>query len=279
MLEDLMAKGSIRIYDYGIDRRRTMSSTGRCFPFYVMSYLSEGHAVLRLPDREIVQSPHSVIMIPANLKHDHVMLTEEESVFWWWHFDYKAYDSVDLLRLLHLPVVHTVGDAEEFETRFRQYSDSMRLSDSLGTTLFRLASMLEVLGYLLDDMTSTGMGQKALESVPDVFLEILDEVTADDGEPFSLQVLAQRHSMHPTYVSNRFAHYFGIPPVKLRRSLTMKSAAEMLTDGKSVAEIAELLGFSDASSFSRSFRSVMGSPPSAVKKSGGSSVPSALINL
>ena len=102
MLEDLMSKGSIHIYDYGIDRRRSMSSIGRSFPFYVMSYLSEGHAVLRLPDREIDLCPHSVIMIPPLLRHDHIMVREEASVFWWWHFDYKAYDTVDLLRLFHL---------------------------------------------------------------------------------------------------------------------------------------------------------------------------------
>ena len=279
MLKDLMAKGTIRIYEYGIDRRRSMSSTGRSFPFYVMSYLSEGHAVLRLPDREISLPPHSVIMIPPYLRHDHVMIREEESVFWWWHFDYKAYDSVDLLRLLPLPVVHIVSDAAGFETRFRHYSDSMLLSDSVGTTLYRLASMLEVLGYLLDDMMETGAAESAPETVPDVFRAILEEVIADGAEPFRLETLAQRHSLHPTYLSNRFAYYFGVPPVKLRRSLMMKRAAEMLIGGKSVGEAADLLGFSDASSFSRSFKSVMGIPPSAVRKSGADSPPSALINL
>lgn len=277
MLEDLMSKGSIHIYDYGIDRRRSMSSIGRSFPFYVMSYLSEGHAVLRLPDREIDLCPHSVIMIPPLLRHDHIMVREEESVFWWWHFDYKAYDTVDLLRLFHLPVVHTVGDAGEFEARFRQYSDSMRLSDSIGTTLYRLASMLEVLGYLLDDMTPAGAG--ARENVPEVFWKVLEDVTANDEAPYDLKSLARRHNLHPTYLSNRFSSLFGVSPMKLHRSLMMKRAAELLTGGKSVGEAAELFGFGDASSFSRSFKSVMGVPPSAVRKGDSGSAPSALIHL
>ncbi|MBR0144173.1 MAG: AraC family transcriptional regulator [Clostridia bacterium] len=53
----------------------------------------------------------------------------------------------------------------------------------------------------------------------------------------------------------------------------------MLAGGKTVSEVAEHFSFTDASSFSRSFKNVTGSSPSSVRKSRISSVPPALINL
>jgi len=88
--EELMAQASIKIYEYGIIRRDNMMTKGRVCPFYVMSYLSEGTAVLRVHDEEIPLPPHSVVIIPPNVEHDHYMTKHESSTFWWWHFDYKG---------------------------------------------------------------------------------------------------------------------------------------------------------------------------------------------
>lgn len=280
MLQDLITRASIRIYDYGIDRRRSMSSLDRVFPFYVMSYLSEGHAVLRIPDREIALEPQSVIIIPPGLRHDHVMLEEEESVFWWWHFDYKVYDAIDLLRLFRLPIVHTVRDKKLFEDLFRQYSDAMLLPDSIRNTLFRMASTLEVLGNLLGELEAEGSGEDALSPVPKVFRDILSDVVSGADAPLELGTLAQKYNMHPTYLSNRFSFHFGIPPIRLHRSLMMEHAGELLKSReKTVSETAEALGFADVSSFSRAFKAVTGFSPSAVRESGESPRGMVRINL
>ena len=265
MLEELFARASIKIYDYGIHRRREMSSTGRVFPFYVMSYLSRGHAVLRVPGREIELSPRSVIMIPPGVPHDHVMARAEESVFWWWHFDYKVYDAVDLLALFRLPLVHTVEDNDRFEALFRQYNDAIDLPDSIPNTLFRMASTLEVLGNLLEEL----MGDDAREGispVPKVFLDILSDVVSCVGKPLELSSLASKYSMHPTYISNRFTSYFGVSPIRLHHRLMMENAKELLKRReKTVGEAAEMLGYSDVSSFSRAFKTAWGVSPAAVR--------------
>jgi len=263
----MMAHASIRIYDHGIDRRSEMMSMGRSFPFYVMSYISEGRAFLRVPDRKIELFPGSVIMIPPNVVHDHYMTESIPSTFWWWHFDYKVYDVIDLLRMFELPLVHRVEDTGRFEVLFREYSQAMQLHDSMRNTTHRLACILEVLGNLLEEMTGGQCADGGYSSIPGVFIEMAEMIMYGSG-PLDLKFFAEKYNMHPTYISNRFSEIFGVSPIRLYRRMRMQKAQRLLESGeKSVGEVAELLGFSDVSAFSRAFKSYAGHPPSEMKKS------------
>lgn len=48
----MIDNATVQIYEYGIDRQTYMNHTNRIFPFYVMSYISEGAALLRIGNKE-----------------------------------------------------------------------------------------------------------------------------------------------------------------------------------------------------------------------------------
>ena len=95
---------------------------------------------------------------------------------------------------------------------------------------------------------------------------MLDIIVSGDVNNLNLQYFADKYNMHPTYISNRFSGYFGIPPIKLYRKLQLERAAQALNSGKSVSEVAEMFGFSDVSVFSRLFTSNIGVSPSKYAK-------------
>lgn len=265
--EELIVNASIRIYQYGIDRRMEMEQINRVFPFYVMSYISEGHAVLKIGERKYELGPGSVIIVPPYVQHDHLMTRNELTVFWWWHFDYRIYDTIDLLKLLRLPLVYMLKNSEKFETLFNQYNEAMTLSASLNNTLHKRACILEVMGHLLGEAERENLTQNVHSEIPPAFREMLETIVTGDINNLTLKFFSEKYNMHPTYISNRFAEYFGIPPIRLHRKLQLERAMKVLSSsGKSVGEVAEMFGFSDVSTFSRLFAANMGIAPSKVAK-------------
>jgi len=265
-LQDLISCASIKIYEYGIDKRTEMKCTDRVFPFYVMSYLSEGSAVLRIDGQEYRLEPRSVVIIPANVRHNHYKVTDEQSVFLWWHFDYKVYDTVDMLKLFRLPIVHNIKDSRRFESLFNNCNNAMGEQNSVKNSFHRLACILEVLGNLLEEIGENG-DESRFADVPNAFKEMLETIVSGDVNQLTLSFFAEKYNMHPTYISNRFSEYFGIPPIKLYRKIQMERAGKLLESGeKTVGEVAEMFGFSDVSVFSRLFKSVKGVSPSNLSK-------------
>lgn len=262
--ENLIKNASIQIYEYGIDYRTEMNQYDRVFPFYVMSYISEGQALLRLDNREIMLDSQSVIIVPPGKKHDHVMLTDKPTVFRWWHFDYKLYDTIDILRLLQLPLVYHIEDNGQFETVFRQYREAVSLNGSLKNALHRQACTFEVMAHLLGAAERLNSDREIRSEIPEAFQEI---IVAGEIRNLTLNDLSRRFNMHPTYISNRFAGYYGVSPIKLYRRLQLERAMEILSsDDKNVSEVAEMFGYTDVSAFSRAFVAQMGFSPAKVVK-------------
>lgn len=264
--ESLINNATIQIYEYGIERQTNMNNANRIFPFYVMSYISEGSALLRIGDREYEHLPNKVILVPPYTRHDHIMPRSGNTLFWWWHFDYKVYDTIDLLKLLRLPTVFTLKHGKQFEALYTEYNEAMSLPPSLRNTLRRKASSLNVLAHLLGEAEEENLARNVNSEIPRTFQEILEIIVSGDVNNLNLQYFADKYNMHPTYISNRFSEYYGIPPIKLYRKLQLERAAKVLNSGKSVGEVAEMFGFSDVSVFSRLFTSTMGMSPSKYVK-------------
>jgi AraC-like DNA-binding protein len=266
---DLVSNASLQIYEYGIHTRTEMVAEGRCFPFYVMSYVQDGRALLRAEGNRYELEPRSVILIPAFMVHDHIKLGDKPTVFMWWHFDYKLYETLDVLKLLGLPLVFTLSEAAQFEDAFARYTAVMERPVTLQNAILKRASALEIMAQLLgaaEDARRTNPPVK----VPECFQEMLEIILSGRQAELTLGAFAKRFNMHPTYLSNRFRSYFGVAPIALHRKVLLKRARDMLAvQGVTVNEVAEALGFKNASVFSRFFASKEGIPPSKVSRSVG----------
>ncbi|MDY3026662.1 MAG: hypothetical protein SOR74_07080 [Candidatus Faecivicinus sp.] len=79
--KSLIDNATIQIYEYGIDRQTYMNHMNRIFPFYVMAYISEDSAILRIGNKEYEHLPNKVILVSPYTRHDHVMPQGSNTLF------------------------------------------------------------------------------------------------------------------------------------------------------------------------------------------------------
>lgn len=266
IFDELIQHASFHIYEEGITDETFMYTTNRNLSFYVMSYIQYGEALLRIDGTEYHLTPHSVMLIPPHMVHDHIKTGKGSTLFMWWHFDYMILDTVDMLRLMRLPIVFQLRESAAFEEAFSRYIRLIGQPVSIKNALLKKAYMAEIMALLLE-VAEESPGLYLENAVPELFMEIFGAVISSNTQ-VSLKQLAERFSMHPTYISNKFTQYFGIAPIQLARKMQVQQAIQLLChQGKTVSETAAILGYKDLSTFTRFFISQTGMPPSKSLKS------------
>ena len=66
--------------------------------------------------------------------------------------------------------------------------------------------------------------------IPEAFWQIFRMLNGEDIQRITLSGLAQQFHMSPTYISNRFKHYFGISPIAMKNRILFERSKLMLTD-------------------------------------------------
>jgi AraC-like DNA-binding protein len=89
---------------------------------------------------------------------------------------------------------------------------------------------------------------------------------ASIGE-ITVQEMANRANMERSYFSRLFRQQIGVSPQQWLLMTRLTYAAQLLKEGRTVAETANLLGYADSKAFSRAFLQQMHSTPSAYHKS------------
>lgn len=87
------------------------------------------------------------------------------------------------------------------------------------------------------------------------------------SQPLSNAVLAERLNLSESYFYAIFQQQFGISPQKYLMNRRLQAARhQLLTSRKTLATLADELGFHDASSFSRAFKKQFGRSPGALRR-------------
>ena len=81
----------------------------------------------------------------------------------------------------------------------------------------------------------------------------------------SVQEIAKAANISESSLKRLFARYTGISVHKYFLALKIKAATELLQDGESITDVAEKLGFSNQSYFSRAYKRETGQIPSSLK--------------
>lgn len=234
--------------------------------FYMMTYVREGSAKLKVRDRIYELEPGTVIFIPTFLEHDQYKDTDEETEFLWWHFTYKIHQRIDVLSLFHIPFIYPLHNRQKFETVFDELMRSAAHNGRIANILLQKAKSLELL-YLLLDNAFAGIDHAADAETPSrSFLSLLLKIVTQPEISFSLSDLARDMHMNPTYVSNQFKSLFGQSPIMLHREIKIAKAKSMLkTGGMNITEISRSLGYNDVQTFARQFKNYTGISPSQYK--------------
>lgn len=91
--------------------------------------------------------------------------------------------------------------------------------------------------------------------------EYLDSASKKDASQTVIQYCAKKLSLYPSYLSRQIAAQTGIPALSHIHNKIMERAKEGLYSEKSVAQIAEELGFKYPQHFSRWFKNISGISP------------------
>lgn len=90
------------------------------------------------------------------------------------------------------------------------------------------------------------------------------------GDPITIEKLAETFEISPTNLKSVFRGVYGTSVMAFVRSRRMELAAQMLLEtDASVADIADKLGYVNASKFSSAFQNIMGCTPRSYRQSAG----------
>lgn len=133
-----------------------------------------------------------------------------------------------------------------------------------GDDLYYFAGSLacQLLVYLTaTDHTERQNKNLATEDITNV----LQYITEHIEQSLTMTDIADNFGYSPDYLSRRFFNYMGTPIMKYVRTKRILAAQKMLAKGTKPTRVAEMLNFSDYSTFYRAYMSVTGKAPSAVR--------------
>lgn len=264
-LEQIIQNANLEIVEYDMETRREMDTRNRRIPYYIMSYLKSGSAILEIDGKVYETGAGSIVIIPANVLHSHYKIDRKPTTFLWWHFIFRMSYAVDVLKILNFPVVSQLENREEFESIFSRFYNSSRNMNKVSEVLMHRACGLELMACLMDELISEKRLLPNVEVSP-VFWSIFQKIYSEDNQQFTLNDLSEEYHMSATYISNRFKHFFGKAPIAMRNEIILERAKDMLKNTDlSVSEIAERSGFADITGFTHFFTNRMKQSPSVYR--------------
>ena len=117
------------------------------------------------------------------------------------------------------------------------------------------------------ELCRTGISEEvSSHPLPPVLLTVISRMNEDYGNIRSIDALCQEHFISHSTLLRMFRRYLGISPHAYLEARRLAIARNLLKEGRSVSEIADLTGFADVSAFIRLFRSRFAVTPRQYKE-------------
>ena len=119
---------------------------------------------------------------------------------------------------------------------------------------------------LADTLRSYAMQKKIIVKPDPRLSEVLTYITRYFMEPINIEELSRMAGYNQQYFIRLFQKTTGLSPYQYILRCRMKEALRLLQENKSVSQTAELVGYSDAKTFTRAFKAQFSMPPSQLRK-------------
>lgn len=206
-------------------------------------YMYQGDVLYQGGAQELRLSPGHLYVFPTTIPYKARRMHGTPIVHTYLHVEHS---SAQISGLIDLPV--TEGGALDSFVKLLRASISekrIELVEALSALVIQFCKeseyYIEVRGMLAD---------------------VRDYVSAHISEKITLKQLSDIYHYHPNYFVHRFQKETNYTPYQCILSMRMQYSASMMFRGMSVAEVARQTGYSDASSFARTFRRYYGLSPS-----------------
>jgi len=197
------------------------------------------------------------LVIPAGTPHEYGAAADRPWTIWWLHVG--GDDVAELIGALTGPVV-PVGDVYHAVSLIDEVLTRMERDDSVRSRQAAAGAAWHLLALLAAGQTGTPTGRgDAIQQAQQYLREHL-------GARTSVAELAALARLSPSHFAALFRRATGMGVLQYQTRLRMSRARELLdTTDQAIAEISRALGYADPFYFSRQFRSVHGTSPTAYR--------------
>jgi len=157
---------------------------------------------------------------------------------------------------------HKISLTKEAQKRFLYQIDKITSTEGYGCDIVRQAAVLELLVMLNRLSSSNASDQQEVKYQVDHQVgEILAYINQNLSQQITMQALAERFYISQSYLCRIFKKATGTTVGKYITARRITIARALLSEGCSVTETYERSGFTDYSSFYKSFSRVVGVSP------------------
>lgn len=238
--------------------------------------LGEGRARVELRERApLALGPGDFVLFPRDLWHR--VVPEEaadpgattEVLCGYFRFALRMDNPIAsaLPEIVHIPA-STGGDYPQIASLVRLLlNEAGQASPGRQLFLDRLSDGLFVL-VLRQVLASGGIGRSVLAALAEPRLaKALAALHADLARDWTVAALARSAGMSRTAFSLAFSAATGIAPMRYLIHQRLETARQLLQErGRSVAQVAEAVGYADESAFRRAFQRQFGIGPGALRR-------------
>jgi len=145
-------------------------------------------------------------------------------------------------------------------------AEAERTDEAPSPLIVRLTDVLFF--YVIRQLAATqeiSAGLWAVVRSPE-FMKLLDAMIKEPARPWPVEAMADFTHMSRATFFKRFSEISGQSPSLFLLMVRMKIAAQLLRQGRSIAQTAEKVGYQSESAFSRAFKKVIGQQPGAYQR-------------
>ncbi|MCC6174192.1 MAG: helix-turn-helix transcriptional regulator [Chloroflexi bacterium] len=245
----------------------------RITPHYILCIGVAGRAEVTIGSERFLLARDTLILTPPHVPQAFVKVSEEDLGFYTVHFTAQVYGFLDSPSLYRLPFTLTLPPPRmlDFQAAARRIVEELATARP-GCLLAAAGECARMLAWLWRETADRGGAQAehdvtAVAALPRL-APVLRTIQARYAEPLRVRDLASAVHLHPAWFSTRFKQLTGLSPAQYLMRYRLERARELLASSdQSVREIAAMTGFQDPLYLSRQFRRLLGTSPTAYRRS------------
>jgi AraC-like DNA-binding protein len=257
-------------------------------PYSRLYLITDGEATVRHHGRRFVLEPGSLHVIPAFTRTD--LYCQDYFEVQYVHFTSRLSGGPDLFSILdcRFQVAATQRERQLFalllelnpDAGLRDYDPHKTVAETQAIRDARVRSGPDVARHLETDglvrqllapilQTATERSVSRLAGIGR-FEDVLNYMDSHLQEPITLEQLAARAHLSPTYFSDLFSEAVGVRPIDyLNRRRVQRAQVMLLTTPLTVKQVAARVGFTGSAYFCRVFKKYCGQTPGSYRETGG----------
>ena len=238
-----------------------------------MHVLRRGEMDLRYQGGQGLERTHlsrpTLILFPRPVHHEFINPPVEGSDFTCATLDFDGGDRNPIVQSLPAAVLVPLEEIEGIEPTlallFSEADTSRCGSRLLVDRLFEIV-LIQVLRWVIDHPAEAGISQGMMMGLSDPRLaKSLIALHDNPKDDWSLDKMASTAGMSRSAFATAFKSAIGTTPAAYLMDWRLSVATSMLRSGRPVKQVAEDLGFADASTFSKAFRRRTGTSPRGMR--------------